>query len=478
MLHKTTGRVRYANSDANDTVTAHSKQFRDIPPGAHGSCYLFILFGILRLTLRLLLRNCDTVVMSISESPRHDPALYYKDLAVNPNLVPAFSAGSHTVLDFDPGHAFDSNLGPALSGVRPFYPNVRPNWLVCPAIRFGDLATLRADACLHHRHITFMHNLPVGKSQSNEDSDSEKERRVPPHCHITIKCTREIAGFNGLSEAVRRLDFSSAVRDTRRFNYICALLQLLLGGQRLTRLPGAAQKLLLSMLEEVANHVASSKQNLNALRTLLVALSALRETERRACWGRPLGSRALWGRHDTAIARIHNIAQQIDIPEPGPEVVPKLHDLPEECIREIILRIADHRDLDAASAAWSVMSSLCSEQRVWRELVQFHFTPTQLDSILTKLREEKVRRGQPEDDQLDWKAAYHMLRKTYGLREDAQYAETLSLCRHCKCLFWRSLGHPCIADQCPEYRERLREAGGPLPPHPVPPAAFLKFFSL
>lgn len=32
--------------------------------------------------------------------------------------------------------------------------------------------------------------------------------------------------------------------------------------------------------------------------------------------------------------------------QPGPEVVPKLHDLPEECIREILLRIADHRDLD------------------------------------------------------------------------------------------------------------------------------------
>lgn len=32
--------------------------------------------------------------------------------------------------------------------------------------------------------------------------------------------------------------------------------------------------------------------------------------------------------------------------QPGPEVVPKLHDLPEECIREILLRISDHRDLD------------------------------------------------------------------------------------------------------------------------------------
>ncbi|KAG6460342.1 hypothetical protein O3G_MSEX011910 [Manduca sexta] len=155
---------------------------------------------------------------------------------------------------------------------------------------------------------------------------------------------------------------------------------------------------------------------------------------------------------------------------PGPEVVPKLHDLPEECIREILLRISDHRDLDSASSAWNVMASVCSEQRIWRELVSFHFTQQQIDAALAKLKEEQK--------DADWKNVFHHLRKLYGLREDAQYAETLSLCRHCKCLFWRSLGHPCIADQCPEYRERLKEAGGPLPPSPVPPAAFLKFFSL
>lgn len=61
--------------------------------------------------------------------------------------------------------------------------------------------------------------------------------------------------------------------------------------------------------------VASSKQNLNALRALLVALTSLREAERAACWGRPLGSRALWGHHDHAIARINRIANAIRIQE-------------------------------------------------------------------------------------------------------------------------------------------------------------------
>lgn len=70
--------------------------------------------------------------------------------------------------------------------------------------------------------------------------------------------------------------------------------------------------------------------------------------------------------------------------QPGPEVYPKLEDLPEECIREIVLRIRDHRDLESSSAAWTLMAALASEQRVWRELTQFHFTQHQIDQMIEK----------------------------------------------------------------------------------------------
>lgn len=46
-----------------------------------------------------------------------------------------------------------------------------------------------------------------------------------------------------------------------------------------------------------------------------------------------------------------------------------------------------------------------------------------------------------------------------------------------------NIGHPCIADQSPDYRARLKEAaGGDMNAinefQPVPPAQFLKYFSL
>lgn len=305
----------------------------------------------------------------------------------------------------------------------------------------------------------------------NADS-SDEDSSIPPHCHIIVKCTREIAGFNGLGEAVRRLDFRSCVRDRRRFQYVCTLLKLLIASKGITNLPGGAQRLLLQMIEDVADHVSDSQQNLNVLRGLVNQLQDLLNQENQKCWGKPLGSQTLWRGNVQTIQRIQAIANKIIINEPGPEIRTKLHDLPDECIREIILRITDYKDLESSSGAWSLMAALVSEQRVWRELANFHFTDVQIENVL------KAKEISSHKEIKDWQKIYHDLRKTYGVHENFQYTEILSLCRFCRCLFWPSAGHPCIADQCPDFRARLIEAGGPIDSQPVPPAQFLKFFSL
>ena len=82
---------------------------------------------------------------------------------------------------------------------------------------------------------------PVGSPPTNQ----------PPFCQITLKSTREVAGYNTISEAFYRLDFCSAIRDIRRFNYVCKLLHLLIN-QSLTTLSGCATKVLFVMLEQLA----------------------------------------------------------------------------------------------------------------------------------------------------------------------------------------------------------------------------------
>ena len=59
-----------------------------------------------------------------------------------------------------------------------------------------------------------------------------------PFYPITLRNTREVAGFNGLAEALIRLDFSRALRDVRRFNYVASLMQLLFSHDKLSQLPG------------------------------------------------------------------------------------------------------------------------------------------------------------------------------------------------------------------------------------------------
>lgn len=96
--------------------------------------------------------------------------------------------------------------------------------------------------CLKKRHKAEQWpESPMGSPPANQ----------APFCQITLKSTREVAGYNTISEAFYRLDFCSAIRDIRRFNYVCKLLHLLIN-QSLTTLSGCATKVLFVMLEQLA----------------------------------------------------------------------------------------------------------------------------------------------------------------------------------------------------------------------------------
>ncbi|XP_014243369.1 F-box only protein 25 [Cimex lectularius] len=299
---------------------------------------------------------------------------------------------------------------------------------------------------------------PIGKENIPPNLSGKESSMVQPYCRIT-KSSKEIAGFTGLGEALKRLDWRSAVRDRRRFNYICKLLDLLCSEKPLSDLSGGVQKVLFTMLEEVAQQVRESQENVAVLRKLISQLRGLVDI---ACWGRPLGSTQLWQHHLAAIHRITHISNNLMIQQPDSS--PKMEELPEECVREVLLRLGDHKDLEACMEAWSLMGKLGNERRLWKELTAFHFNQSQIRNHIVHNQNGAV----------DWSATFNTLRRTYGLRED--YAEMIKLCRHCRCLFWGSFGHPCIADD-PSFSNRINNEienqHVPIPPH-----TFLKFFSL
>jgi len=149
-------------------------------------------------------------------------------------------------------------------------------------------------------------------------------------------------------------------------------------------------------------------------------LGQLREVVECACWGRPLGSTILWEQHLNTINRINEIADRIEIRQvisilivkifvcyhllhfqPGDHEKPQFEQLPEECVREVLLRLADHRDLEHSAHAWGVMARLVDELRIWRELCQFHFNPRQIQSVINSSPSTRE----------DWQLIYHKLRK-------------------------------------------------------------------
>ena len=108
----------------------------------------------------------------------------------------------------------------------------------------------------------------------------DNSRGRKPFCQITLKNTPEVAGANGLADALIRLDFISALADQRRFrlvndlnvatverlkvpilllfllfSYVTSLMHILFGHDRFRMLSGASQKILFKMLEVAADQV-------------------------------------------------------------------------------------------------------------------------------------------------------------------------------------------------------------------------------
>ncbi|XP_058380858.1 F-box only protein 25 isoform X2 [Diceros bicornis minor] len=91
--------------------------------------------------------------------------------------------------------------------------------------------------------------------------------------YVHKESTRERHSYCTLGEAFNRLDFSSAIQDIRRFNYVVRLLQLIAKSQ-LTSLSGVAQKNYFNILDKIVRKVLDDHQNPRLIKDLLQDLSS------------------------------------------------------------------------------------------------------------------------------------------------------------------------------------------------------------
>lgn len=126
---------------------------------------------------------------------------------------------------------------------------------------------------------------------------------------------------------------------------------------------------------------------------------------------------------------------------------------PEEVIRQILLRLSNDKDIDSISNSHLLFREISNENRVWRQLCNYHFTAAQREQLLQQQNQfhkpcqKAVASNNDEfsnndhetsaifDDSPQWKLVYKSLKRKHGLSKE-EYAEELNLCKTCGLLFW------------------------------------------
>ncbi|KAM8952670.1 F-box only protein 25 isoform 2-T2 [Pelodytes ibericus] len=250
--------------------------------------------------------------------------------------------------------------------------------------------------------------------------------------YIQKGSTKQIHGYCTLGEAFNRLDFSSAIQDIRRFNYVGRLLQLIAQSQ-ITSLSGAAQKNYFNVLEQIVQKVLEDQCNPRLVRQLLQDLSSTL-----CILIRDFGKSVLIGNINIWICRLETILswqQQLMNLEITQEFDGGLNicDLPLSMQNNILYRFSDAWDIINLGQVTPTMQVLSEDRHLWKKLCKYHFSEKMFCRHLIL----------SEEGHVDWKLMFFALEKYYPKRE--QYGDTLHFCRHCSILFWKDSGHPCTA---------------------------------
>lgn len=138
-------------------------------------------------------------------------------------------------------------------------------------------------------------------------------------------------------------------------------------------------------------------------------------------------------------------------------------DLPREIILQILFRLPDHVSILEAEKAHKTLNVLIKhESRLWKSLCNFHFTEYQIKKhsvsflINIFLIFIKIKNNFQSTPEQSWRRVFFELKKYYGLRE--VYADLITICCHCKALFWKDHGHPCVSKEtAPSVRVTPRQ---------------------
>ncbi|XP_042317814.1 F-box only protein 32 [Sceloporus undulatus] len=280
-------------------------------------------------------------------------------------------------------------------------------------------------------------NCDVAAKKRKKDQLNNKTRIQYIHqekwIYVHKGSTKERHGYCTLGEAFNRLDFSNAILDSRRFNYVVRLLELIAKSQ-LTSLSGIAQKNFMNILEKVVQKVLEDQQNIRLIRellqTLYMSLCTLVQSVGKSVL---VGNINMWVHRMETILHWQQQLNNIQITRPAFKGL-TFTDLPLCLQLNIMQRLTDGRDIVNLGQVAPSLQVLSEDRLLWKKLCHYHFTDRQIRKRLIL----------SDKGHLDWKKMYFKLVKCYPRKE--QYGDTLQLCRHCHILSWKGTDHPCTAN--------------------------------
>uniref|UniRef100_A0A914HAK8 F-box domain-containing protein n=1 Tax=Globodera rostochiensis TaxID=31243 RepID=A0A914HAK8_GLORO len=249
--------------------------------------------------------------------------------------------------------------------------------------------------------------------ESESDMAAEEECWEQPHCFVKLRNrTKEFIGCTSMSEAFQRLDLARAVKDIRRFNYICKVVQILVN-EKLQNLSAMSRKSLFAIIQAIVLHSVEADVHITTARDILNTFYSGLDSPH-VCGSPQLAQR----QSDTCSALLDLIANMppSTLSEANPESITFL-DMPKEVLRQILAKLPDHVSILEVAKANETFQAL-------------------VDSQIDKHK---------SSDSVTWRQLFLCSTKYYGLKE--VYADLIHICCHCKALFWKDHGHPCVSKE-------------------------------
>lgn len=262
-----------------------------------------------------------------------------------------------------------------------------------------------------------------------------------------------------ISDVLNALDMPGAVRDIKRFNYVCKLVQIIIN-EKLHHLSGNAQRTLFMIVKQMLIQVIKTQENLNVMRKLLFDFKK-KIQDSYFYYFYYVGSQKLANKH---LATINKWQEMLD--NPNNKRVKRLtsHNLdtiPLDCKIEIMRRLNTGLDLINLSKCNKNLNDIITKElAIWKKLCQFHFQQASINVFLNKANKSQQQNQQQQNEmngqnEMDWKKIYFNMKRRYGHREI--YVDMIYKCVYCKCLFWKEIGHPCKIADCMNENDSLSE---------------------